>query len=128
MGLAIVFAVLLHAGLVILGLPSWSCPIREYLRLPCPGCGISRSITALLHGDLETSLTIHAFGPFVLLAIGVLGIVNVLPSHQRHQCIRLVNEVERKTGFGGVFLICLVLYWLSRLLFFRDTYFILVMS
>ena len=128
MGSAILFAVLLHAVLVVLRLPSWSCPIREILGLPCPGCGISRSIIALLHGDLETSISIHAFGPFFLFAIGVLGIVNLLPSHQRHPFICLVNNAERKTGFGGVFLICLVLYWLSRLLFFRNTYFVLVMS
>ncbi len=128
MGLAIVSAGVLHTGLVMLGFPSWSCPIREFLGLPCPGCGISRSIAALLYGDWETSLETHAFGPFFLLAVGLIGIVNLLPSLQRYQFVHLVKIFEQKTGFTAVFLIILVLYWLSRIIFFRDSYYGLVMS
>lgn len=127
-GIAIIGAAILHTGLVILGLPSWSCPIREYLRIPCPGCGLSRSITALLHGDWKSALTIHAFGPLFLLAFGMMCVVNLIPKSQRIPIINQVKSMERKTGITAIVLISLVLYWLSRLVFFREHFIGLVMS
>jgi hypothetical protein len=128
MGIAITSAAFIHTVLAIVGLPSWYCPIREHLRFPCPGCGLSRSITALLHGEWETSLTIHAFGPLIFLAFGLLGIVNLLPKNHRIQHINRVKSFEEKTGFTAIVLIGLVLYWLTRIIFFREFFFGLVMN
>jgi len=128
MGLAILGAAVLHTVLVILGLPSWSCPIREYLGFPCPGCGLSRSITALFEGEWKTSLTIHAFGPVFLIALGILGIVNMVPLNQRKRIITQIRQIEQLTNFTAVILSILILYWAIRLLFFRETLFGLVMS
>jgi hypothetical protein len=128
MGMAIISAAFIHTVLAISGLPSWYCPIREHLKFPCPGCGLSRSMTALLHGEWKTSLTIHAFGPFILLAFGLLGIVTLLPKSQRIQHIKRVKSFEEKTGLTAIILIGLVLYWLTRILFFREFFFGLVMN
>ncbi len=35
----------------------------------CPGCGIGRSISHLLHGDIIKSINNHIFGTFALLII-----------------------------------------------------------
>ena len=128
MGWAIIGAISLQVGLVVMGLPGWQCPVRHYLGVPCPGCGLSRSIEAFLHGDWGTSFTTHAFGLFFLLAIGILIFVNLLPSNYRHQVIEQVKSFERKTHFTGIFLICLVLYWLIRMVFYREILFRLIMS
>jgi hypothetical protein len=48
------------------------CPIHEYLRIDCPGCGATRALAALLHGHLLDAVRLNAL--FVLLlpfAIGV---------------------------------------------------------
>jgi len=42
-----------------------SCPIQEYLHIDCPGCGATRALSALLHGDLVDALRLNAL--FVLL-------------------------------------------------------------
>ncbi|MFN8522077.1 MAG: DUF2752 domain-containing protein [Chloroflexota bacterium] len=47
------------------------CPFRVLTGLPCPGCGMTRSVVAALHGDLSTSLFYHPLGP-VMLALALL--------------------------------------------------------
>jgi len=37
--------------------------------LPCPGCGLSRSIVAAVHGDLGVSLSYHRLGLLTLVYI-----------------------------------------------------------
>lgn len=47
------------------------CPFRLLTGLPCPGCGMTRSVVALAHGDLHASLFYHPLG-FVVVAVGVM--------------------------------------------------------
>lgn len=32
------------------------CPYRRFLQLECPGCGMTRALVALMHGDFEAAL------------------------------------------------------------------------
>lgn len=127
-GMVIVGAAVLHSGLTILGFPSWQCPIRYTLGVPCPGCGLSRAISALIHGDLETSLTYHAFAPLFLIGLLLTAFVTFLPANPRCQAINLVGRIERDTGVTAIFLISLVLYWLARMLILREAFFNLIMG
>ncbi|MEO6987269.1 MAG: DUF2752 domain-containing protein [Aquihabitans sp.] len=43
-----------------------SCPSHALTGLDCPGCGSTRSIAALLHGDLATAFDHHLLVPLVL--------------------------------------------------------------
>jgi len=36
-----------------------TCPSKQFFRVDCPGCGLQRSIIALLEGDLATSLRLY---------------------------------------------------------------------
>lgn len=40
-----------------------ACPSAALFGRPCPGCGLTTSWTALLHGDLPMAFHAHAFGP-----------------------------------------------------------------
>lgn len=70
------------AGVSLLG--HGLCPSRELLGLPCPGCGLTRSILLLLGGRFEESWRLQPFG-YAWLALGVVFIVDryVLESRQR---------------------------------------------
>jgi len=125
--LVIVGAAVLHAGLVMLDLPGWPCPMRAYLGIPCPGCGLSRAISALLRGDWETSFALHAFAPFFVLALILMTGVILLPPAQRHRLISYIARIERYTGITAILLLGLVFYWLIRMLFFREAFMQLVM-
>lgn len=48
------------------------CPSRLLLGLPCPGCGMTRAVAALLRGDLAGAFILHPWAP-VLAAQLALG-------------------------------------------------------
>jgi len=79
-GTAIRPAVLVTVGLVVAALLPISvvangpalCPFKLMTGLPCPGCGMTRSVVTLLHGDLGASLFYHPLGVVVVaLAVAV---------------------------------------------------------
>jgi len=43
------------------------CPVKKYLHIPCPGCGMQRSFVALLQGNIPLSVQYHAATLPVLL-------------------------------------------------------------
>lgn len=50
------------------------CPVHQYLGLLCPGCGATRAVAALLHGQLNQAVRFNALAVIMLpfaLAIGV---------------------------------------------------------
>jgi hypothetical protein len=61
--------------------PAWAsagpplCPFRLLTGLPCPGCGLTRSLVSLLHGDLSAAVLFHPLGPIaasILLALVII--------------------------------------------------------
>lgn len=47
-----------------------ACPSRKYLHLQCPGCGLQRSLIALLRGDISDSFIVYpATIPILLLLV-----------------------------------------------------------
>jgi hypothetical protein len=43
------------------------CTFRQITGIPCPGCGLTRSIVAAIHGDWSASYTYHRLGLVVVL-------------------------------------------------------------
>jgi len=111
----------LQLGLVAFGLPGWPCPLLHGLGIPCPGCGLSRAALELLHGQWRAALSRHAFAPAFLVAwVAVCG-TSLLPEGLRLPLIDGVERLERRTGFSALLLAGLVLYWIARWTFARET-------
>lgn len=125
--LAIVGAAGLHMSLTALGLPSWQCPVRYGLGIPCPGCGLSRAVEALGHGHWHEAFRFHAFAPVLIIGLIIIFIAGILPSQLRDSLAQTMEFFERQTGLIAFILINLVLYWLVRLLFFTEDFYQLVM-
>ncbi|WP_017304931.1 DUF2752 domain-containing protein [Spirulina subsalsa] len=45
----------------------FACPLREFTGIPCPGCGLTRSLMAIAQGHLSQSLSYHILGVFLFL-------------------------------------------------------------
>ena len=52
-----------------------NCPFRRFTGLPCPGCGMTRSLSQFAHGDVAASLHAHLLGPVLFLAAAATVVV-----------------------------------------------------
>ncbi|MDX1933857.1 MAG: DUF2752 domain-containing protein [Capsulimonadales bacterium] len=65
----------------VLGVPSL-CLFRGLTGLPCPGCGMTRSLVCCAHGRFGDALAFHSLGPpvfFVLTAVVLCRLLGVRP-------------------------------------------------
>jgi hypothetical protein len=44
-----------------------ACSFKEHFGVPCPACGISRSLVLTLHGDVTTASQLNPGGPLAVL-------------------------------------------------------------
>jgi hypothetical protein len=49
--------------------PQLVCPFRAVTGLPCPFCGMTRSVDAAVHGQMMASLRFQPAGIFLLVAV-----------------------------------------------------------
>jgi hypothetical protein len=110
----------LQLALTAAGLPGWPCPLGS-LGIPCPGCGLTRAALELLRGDWRASFAHHAFAPVLLLACGAIAAAALLPERLRRPLIDRIGGFERRTGLTALVLTGLVLYWIARWTFARET-------
>jgi hypothetical protein len=60
-------------GVAVLFSPVKLCLMALALRIPCPGCGMTRATMALLHGDLAGAFALHPLSPVIApLATGFI--------------------------------------------------------
>ncbi|MBV9209798.1 MAG: DUF2752 domain-containing protein [Acidobacteria bacterium] len=109
-----------QAALVSAGLPGWPCPFRYLLGIPCPGCGLTRAVAALLRGEWHASLSLHAFAPLFLIALTLIALAATLPERPRRSLVYTIENIEQRTGITALLLACLMLYWLIRVLLFPE--------
>ena len=125
-GWAALAAGALHFGLISAELPGWSCPFHHTLGIPCPGCGLSRAVMALWHGDIGTSLNYHAFAVPALLFVGLLIVTSLLPSQPRDWLTTQTAHLEQRWPVMAIAMALLFGYWLVRLVIFHDSYIALI--
>ncbi len=117
---------LIHFLGVKFNLYRWSCPIKHFIGIPSPSCGLSRATVALIHGDWHKALLIHAFSPLVLIIVGLMFISFLLPKIQLIKLSQQIQIFEQKTNFDILILTSLIFYWLIRLLLFPQLFYDLV--
>lgn len=110
------FVALMQIGLAGAGLHGWACPIQASLGVPCPGCGLSRAMAALLFGQWHLAIMMHPFAPGFLAGILLLALMSLLPGGIRARAVRTIDAVERRTGFFICIVIGLGVHWSLRII------------
>ncbi len=109
--LPIMIIILLLRKEDILALVSYfpACSFYNAYDIYCPSCGNTRSVTALLQGDIPSSLRYNII-PVLLALMGILGYIELITySFGRH--IRLL---PRRLSFYLILLAILMVYWIMR--------------
>lgn len=107
----------LQVGLTVLHLPGWPCAFRAATGRPCPGCGLSRALAALVRGDWSAAVHFHVFAPLFAAGGLLLAAAALLSAERRTRLAGLVSDVERATGAGLWLAGAFMVYWLVRLLY-----------
>lgn len=85
------------------------CSIYQAYDIYCPACGNTRSFTALLHGDILTSLRYNIV-PVILFLLALAGYLE-LAAYSFGKRLRLL---PRKLTFYLILIALLILYWILR--------------
>ncbi len=91
------------------------CPFHALTGLPCPGCGLTRSVLALLHGNFAQSIALHPFGPLLFFALLASILLAFLPEFIRGKILRWLAILESRTAFAPVLTAMFMLLWMVRL-------------
>lgn len=90
------------------------CTFREWVDLPCPGCGLSHSFCAISHGDFGEAWRFNPFGfLFYLIAFGIL-IWPWLPARFRER-MRGVGSTRTWTWVAVAFVLVMWIYGICRI-------------
>jgi hypothetical protein len=82
-------AILAFAAILLLRFPPAQysfyphCPFHELLHLECPGCGATRSIAAILHGNVSEAINQNALITLLLPLAATYGILCYIRLLQR---------------------------------------------
>lgn len=90
------------------------CYFRSLTGLPCPGCGLTRSLCAVAKGQIIHSFQCHIFGPLVFL-IAIVFWVRAIAELIYHKTVTIVLTEKTKQRLIPAVIIFLCLFWCFRI-------------
>jgi Protein of unknown function (DUF2752) len=64
------------------------CWFRDYFGVPCPVCGMTRSVILTVHGDILAAMQMHIGGPLLVAGMIATGVCLILaPQFQKMESI-----------------------------------------
>lgn len=98
--------------LVSFGVPI--CPTKNFLGIPCPGCGMTRATEAMLTGDLMGVLRYHPLAPIVT-PIVVYSAIRTLLVSAGGISVRAKDPLSRiPKWFWTLLLVSVLGLWIAR--------------
>ena len=99
----------------------WACSIRQTFGVPCPSCGLTRSVLLTLHGHLGAALEVNPGGPLVILGVALLAALMFAlalprPTRAAANSDRLVRRVVLGvSAYGGLTTVVLLAHWVKAI-------------
>ncbi len=75
------------------------CGLQRTAGVPCPGCGLTRSVTSSLHGEFLWAFAYNPFGPAFALAMVLTALGFFLPSRARAWMEERITPYNRVVGW-----------------------------
>lgn len=93
------------------GIPT-ICPFKVLTTIPCPGCGLTRSLVLFAHGDWAQAINFHPLGPIIYALLWLALLSGVLQLRDKP----LVVSPRMMIFAGSTFSAALLILWLVRLI------------
>ncbi|AWV08497.1 hypothetical protein C9I47_2826 [Lysobacter maris] len=107
-GAVVAIAVLTHVDPNAADSPLPGCPLTWLTGLLCPGCGSTRALHALIHGDIDHAM---AMNPLMVLALPALALMALNAAGWRPRPLQRLWPV---LAAPKLWLILLLGYWIAR--------------
>lgn len=73
--------ILCMAAYVLVCLFTVGCPIKYFLGIPCPGCGMTRALASVLRFDLASAFYWHPLWPIAPILVLYFLFEDIIPRH-----------------------------------------------
>jgi hypothetical protein len=100
----------------------WGCWFRQYFGVPCPLCGMTRSVLVTLQGQLTLAWQLNWAGPvfvagLLLLALALLGVMLCAQTPRARAFVLPLQRGLRlgATAYAALFLVVFLTHWLFAL-------------
>jgi hypothetical protein len=81
----------------------WGCLFKQLFGIPCPTCGMTRSVLLTLHGHIGQAWTLNPAGTLMVFGTILFGAAMfLLMFYQQTQTPISVERVERKIRHGAL--------------------------
>lgn len=90
------------------------CPIKYFLGFPCPGCGTTRAIRYLQHGDLRVAFYTNPLGVVISVTLGIYFLVRIIDvfwgtCYSKTIFVHPFDKLKKnKLCFGLIIVLCVV--------------------
>jgi hypothetical protein len=100
----------------------WGCWFRQHFGLPCPLCGMTRSVVLTLHGQINLALQLNWAGPLLVagLLLFALALIALMLCALAPRTRAFASRLQSLLRFGAnayaaLFLFVLMAHWLFAL-------------
>ncbi len=93
------------------------CPSLRWTALPCPGCGLTRAVSAMTHLEVLDALRFNPFG-VIVQGVMVVSLINALLGARWRAGVRLrlLPHARRLDRLGNALILAFFAYGVGRLL------------
>ena len=98
-----------------------ACSFRMHFGVPCPGCGLTRSVALLLHSHVTQAWALHPIGPIAIVGLMLLAValfrLAVTPSGSAVRFGSITPSQVRfaSVAYAGASVTFWIVWWLYRI-------------
>ena len=95
----------------------WMCVFKELFGVPCPGCGLTRSLVHALGGDFRRAFDLNPGGPLLLLGLVALSAALLVSAFSQRAAAAPSSVIFPRTiklgatAYGGLLVFVLLVNW-----------------
>ncbi|HJR08657.1 MAG TPA: DUF2752 domain-containing protein [Pyrinomonadaceae bacterium] len=100
---------------------NWGCWFRDHFRIPCPTCGMTRSVLLSLQGQLGEAARLNPAGPMLVVGLIILSLSLIFLMFYRQEHAGLAaGAVHRRirigaSVYGSLLVVVLFAHWITEI-------------